>query len=102
MIYKERMQKILDAVKERNLSTAHQRVMATLPLLEGEYMIKVAKSNKYMYYGEGNQYLGYLTFFVGLEFTRRREAARFKREELPEVIKRLNNLKGFKLIKIKK
>jgi hypothetical protein len=101
MIYEKRMRKILDAVKERKLPTAHQRVMATLPLLEGEYMIKVAKSNKYMYCGEDNQYLGYLTFFVGLEFTRRRSAARFKREELPEVIKRLNNLKGFKLIKIK-
>jgi hypothetical protein len=101
MIYKERMQKVFDVVKEMNLSTAHQRVMATLPLLEGEYIIKVAKSNKYMYYGESNQYLGCLTFFAGIECTRRCQAARFKREELPEVIKRLNNLKGFKLIKIK-
>jgi hypothetical protein len=30
----------------------------------------------------------------------RREAARFKKEELPEVIKRLNNLKYLKLVKI--
>jgi hypothetical protein len=101
MIYKERMQKVFDVVKEMNLSTAHQRVMATLPLLEGEYIIKVAKSNKHMYCGESNQYLGCLTFFAGIESTKRCEAARFKRQELPEVIKRLNNLKGFKLIKIK-
>ena len=95
------MQKVFDVVKEMNLSTAHQRVMATLPLLEGEYIIKVAKSNKHMYCGESNQYLGCLTFFAGIESTKRCEAARFKRQELPEVIKRLNNLKGFKLIKIK-
>lgn len=100
MKYTDRMQSILDHVKSLNLSSPHKRVLATLPLLEGRYMIKLAKSNSWSSL-DGNQYLGFLTFFVGLEFTRRKEAARFKKEELPEVIQRLNNLKGYKLVKIK-
>jgi hypothetical protein len=101
MKYIDRMQKNLDSVKEQNLLTAHQRVKAMLPLLEGEYMIKLAKNNPwYMGCADSNQYLGYLTFFVGIEMSCRREAARFKKEELPEVIKRLYNLKYLKLVKI--
>lgn len=101
MKYLERMQRILDSVKELNLPTAHQRTLAILPQLEGEYMIKLAKNNPWYGAGSSNQYLGFLTFFVGIELTRRKNAARFKREELPEVISRLNNLKGLKLVKVK-
>ena len=101
MKYIDRMQKNLDSVKEQNLPTAHQRVKAMLPLLEGEYMIKIAKNNPwYMGCADGNQYLGYLTFFAGIEMSCRKKAARFKKEELSEVIKRLYNLKYLKLVKI--
>ena len=56
MKYIDRMQKNLDSVKEQNLLTAHQRVKAMLPLLEGEYMIKLAKNNPwYMGCGVSNQ-----------------------------------------------
>lgn len=101
MKYIDRMQKIIDSVKELNLPTAHQRTLAILPQLEGEYMIKIAKNNPWYGVGSSNQYLGFLTFFVGIEITNRKNAARFKREELPEVIARLNNLKGLKLVKVK-
>lgn len=100
-MYKERMRKTLDLVGEMNLPTTRQRTKTILPLLQGEYMIKVAKNNKQLYYGDKHQYLGFLSFFVGLEFTKRKEAALFKKEELPQVIEHLNNLKGFKLVKIK-
>lgn len=103
MKYIERMQKILDLVKEQNLPTASQRSNTIVSLLEGEYMIKLA--NNHPWYTDstsGTQYLGFLTFFAGIEMTRRCRAARFKKEELPEVIARLHNLKYFKLIKIKK
>ena len=92
------MQGVLDHVKSLNLSSAHKSALATIPLLEGEYLIKLAK--KHPWAGlQGHQYLGFLTFFVGLEFTKRKEAARFKKEELPEVIDRLNGLVGYKLVK---
>lgn len=93
------MQGILNHVQSLNLSSAHKRTLAILPFLEGEYLIKLAKSHPWAGL-QGHQYLGFLTFFVGLEFTKRKEAARFKKEELPEVIQRLNNLKGYKLVKI--
>lgn len=64
-------------------------------------MIKAAKNGPY-YCGEDNLYLSILSFIGGLEFARRNKAAWFKREELPEVIARLGNLRGFKLVKITK
>lgn len=102
MIYKQRIQKILDTVKKLNLPTAHQRVNAAIPLMDGDYMIKISKKNNW-WMGENspNKYLGMLSFLIGLELTKRKEAAKFKKEELPEVIAKLNNLKGFKLVKIK-
>jgi hypothetical protein len=101
MKYIERMKKVYDDVKSLNLPTAHQRVEYILTQLEGEYMIKISKSNPwYMGSTDSNQYLGIGTFFYGLELTKRKEAVRFKREELPEVIKRLHNLKKLKLVKI--
>lgn len=102
MKYIERMQKILDSVKEQNLPTVGQRVKAIISLLDGEYMIKLAKNHpSYIEPSQHlGQYIGFMTFFVGIEITCRREAARFKKEELPEVIVRLGNLKYYKLIKI--
>lgn len=101
MKYIERMTKVYDDVKSLNLPTANKRVEAILHRLEGEYMIKISKSNPWWgSSNDSNQYLGTGTFFYGLEFTNRKEATRFKREELPEVIKRLHNLKKLKLVKI--
>lgn len=101
MKYLERMRKILDSVKELNLPTAHQRTLAILPQLEGEYMIKLSRKHPH-YCGMDTQYLSFVNKFDGwLYYTRRKNAARFKREELPEVISRLNNLKGLKLVKVK-
>lgn len=101
MKYLERMQKILDFVKELNLPTAHQRTSAILSQLEGEYMIKLTRKHPH-YCGIDTQYLSFVNKFDGWSsYTRRKNAARFKREELPEVIARLNNLKGLKLVKVK-
>lgn len=100
MKYIERMQKILDSVKEQNLPTPSQRTNAVISLLEGEYMIKLARNHPwYTDSTSSTQYLGFLTFFGGIEMVRRRRAARFKKEELPEVIARLHNLKYYKLVK---
>lgn len=100
MKYVERMQKILDELEQANLPATKVRTKFILDRLQGEYIIKTSKKGKY--YIEDTQYLGFLTFIVGLEFGKRKSAAKFKKEELPEVIKKLNGLKHFKLIKLKK
>ena len=95
------MRKIFDFVKEQNLPMAHQRRLVMQSLINGQYLIKVSKKHGYYYRGGSNQYLGPLTFFAGIEFTNRKEAIRFTREELPEVIDQLQQLKRFKLVKLK-
>ena len=53
-------------------------------------MIKLSRKHPH-YCGMDTQYLSFVNKFDGwLSYTRRKNAARFKREELPEVISRLN------------
>lgn len=96
MKYLNRFQPRFEECKK--FPTVNQRVKYCLSKREGEYLIKAAKNGPH-YCGQSNLYLCIGTFLYGLEFGRRKSAAWFKKEELTEVIARLNNLKGFQLVK---
>lgn len=100
MKYIERITAHLHAVGKLKLPTAHQRIQALFKAIDcpdAIYMVKLGK--KHPWYSADSRYIQHDTFISGLVFGDRAGAARFTRDELPEVIKRLHNLKGYSLIK---
>lgn len=95
------MRLVIGGVRQMDLSNAHQISSKVIELRErGEYMVKLGK--RHPWYWDGKfQYLHYDSFLIGLSFGTRKNAAEFKRDEIPDVIQRLNGLKNYSLIKIK-
>ena len=67
---------------------------------EGDYLIKVSKNSRY-WCGENTQYLHMDSFFTDqggwCAYSRRSQAAWFKKEELKEILDRIG--KGFMVVK---
>lgn len=104
MSYQERVLKIYEALKRKNLDFPEQKSVRNnrnfhKERREGDYLIKGCK-NSYIY---SDGYLGFDSFLgYGLVFNRRSEAAWIKREEIPELAALLNGFKGLQLVKLSK